>query len=196
MASLLVNHLTRDDLFLLHPDGRWRVVAPQPSKIREMIFDFTTFRNRTKFKLATCIFFTNRESDFVEVYLDEIAAAAFQSAEETERLLGLKPGVLGSTYKLLYLLISTSIVHEWLHHEIGLEEKCVGFAEEQVQNALINSNWPDQLPMGKRDMVRSHVVCPLQRSKTRLNAGGWSRPETMHKAEGLLDIGTQAPDES
>jgi hypothetical protein len=26
LASLLVNHLTRDDLFLLHPDGRWRVI--------------------------------------------------------------------------------------------------------------------------------------------------------------------------
>ena len=41
-------------------------------------FDFTTYPKRTLFTFATCLFFTRRGTDYVEVYLDEIATAAFR----------------------------------------------------------------------------------------------------------------------
>jgi len=110
--------------------------------MRNMIYDFKTFADRQKFKFATCLFFTCGDDDLVEIYLDEIATAAFKSVRETEKALGLNPGDLGDPYDLIMLLISTSLVHEWLHHEGGLDERSVGFATEHLQNAVVEQDWP------------------------------------------------------
>lgn len=113
----------------------------RPLHMRDMIYDFKTFAERQKFKFATCLFFTCSDDDFVEVYLDEIARAVFK-ARETERAFGLNSGDLGDPHDLIVLLISTSLVHEWLHHQAGLDEAPVAFATEQLQNALIYPDWP------------------------------------------------------
>ena len=72
--------------------------------MRNMIYDFKTFPERQKFKFATCLFFTCGDDDLVEVYLDEIATAAYKSVRETEKAFDLKPGDLGDPYDLIILL--------------------------------------------------------------------------------------------
>jgi len=127
-------------------------------QMRNLIYDFKTFGERQKFKFATCLFFTCGDDDLVEVYLDEIATAAFKSVRETEEAFGLNPGDLGDPHDLILLLISTSVVHEWLHHEIGLDECSVGFATEQLQNALVEPDWPCERAEKQQAMASSRRV--------------------------------------
>jgi len=127
--------------------------------MRNMIYDFKTFAERQKFKFATCLLFTCSDDDLVEVYLDEIATAAFKSASETEKAFGLNPGDLGDPYDLIILLISTTVVHEWLHREPRLDESPVAFATEQLQNALVESDWPREC--AEEQAVASSCSVPI-----------------------------------
>ena len=106
-----------------------------------MIWDFKTWPERSKFTFATCLFFTRREHDAVEVYMDEIATAAFSKVEPND-LLHLAPDDLPDHCDLIGFLIMEAVVHEWLHHEENLDERPIRFACEQVKNALIQSGWP------------------------------------------------------
>jgi hypothetical protein len=129
-----------------------------------MLFDFTTYSKRKKFTFATCMFFTRRDDDYTEVYLDEIASAAYQANAETERILGIAPGDL-DVIEFIVHLISTSVVHEWLHEEANLEERPVRFATEQLDKILTDHDWPCAVPEKQRSMVWSHMVCPLNKGK-------------------------------
>ena len=97
-----------------------------------MIWDFTIYAQRELYKFATCIFFTRSEDDRVEVYLDEIATAAFDARRQLIHHLSLKAEEVGEPYGLIVLLIADVVVHEWLHHEAHLEEKAARFASEQL----------------------------------------------------------------
>jgi hypothetical protein len=99
-------------------------------------YDFTTYPQRQKFTFATCQFFTRGAPDRIEVYLDEIATAAYQANTEAERVLGIAPGGLDLTNFISYL-IAGSIVHEWLHSVEGLEERQVAFATDDLEKAVL-----------------------------------------------------------
>jgi hypothetical protein len=105
-----------------------------------MIYDYTTYSKRQKFAFATCMVFTRRENDYVEVYLDEIAAAACRANDEVAARLRLKPADL-DLVTLIGHLVSTSVVHEWLHFEENAEERSACFATEQLEAALTKENW-------------------------------------------------------
>lgn len=139
---------------------------PTIQKTLDMILDFTTYTRRELYKFATCLFFTRSENDRVEVYLDEIATAAFKAAEENARLFGVGPVQADALEpsKLITLLISTCIVHEWLHYEMKLEEHPVVFATDHVLHALTDPEWPREL-VSSHAMVWSHMVCPLKKGK-------------------------------
>jgi hypothetical protein len=139
---------------------------PTIQKTLDMIFDFTTYAKRDFYKFATCLFFTRSEGDRVEVYLDEIATAVYKAADENARLFGLgpvQPSALEPS-NLIMLLISTCVVHEWLHHEQNLEERPVVYATEHVLHGLTDPEWPREL-LRSRPMVWSHMVCPLKKGK-------------------------------
>jgi hypothetical protein len=105
-----------------------------------MIYDYTTYSKRQKFAFATCMFFTRREDNCVEVYLDEIAAAACRANDEVAAKLGLEPADL-DVVEFIGHLISSSVVHEWLHFEENTEERSARFATEQLEAALTKENW-------------------------------------------------------
>lgn len=110
-----------------------------------MIFDFTTSAQRKLYTFGTCLSFTRE--DVVEIYLDEIATAAFKSVAKIVQLAGVETiANIVDPRELTTLFISITLVHEWLHHEIGLDESPVAFATEQLQNALIDSDWPRTRP--------------------------------------------------
>jgi hypothetical protein len=97
-----------------------------------LIWDFTTYRQRELYKFAACIFFTRSKDDRVEIYLDEIATAAFDARHRLIHHFGLKPKEVAKPYDLIVLMIAGAVVHEWLHHETHLEEKAARFASEQL----------------------------------------------------------------
>jgi hypothetical protein len=99
-------------------------------------WDFTTYRQRELYKFASCFFFTRSEDDRVEIYLDEIATAAFDARRRLIHQLSLKAQEFGEPYDLIVLLIADAVVHEWLHHEAHLEEKVARFASEQLNRAF------------------------------------------------------------
>jgi hypothetical protein len=115
---------------------------PTVQKKLDLIWDFTTYTRRELYKFATCIFFTRGEGDRIEVYLDEIAAASFEAQRRLAPALGLNPEDMPEPYELLIFLIDTSVVHEWLHHEAGLEERPARFGTEHVLKALTHPGWP------------------------------------------------------
>jgi len=133
-----------------------------------MIWDFTTYAQRELYKFATCMYFIRREGDHVEVYLDEIATAAFVATERNQKLfsVGRVPLDALDPCNLTMLLLSCSVVHEWLHYEADLEEKPVQFATEQLLHALTNPYWGQEGVVKTAHMVWSHTVCPLRRGKT------------------------------
>jgi hypothetical protein len=107
-----------------------------------MNVDFTTWAKRTHFRFATCMFFTNTGNDrCVEVYLDEIATAAYKACTEVARALRLNAGGLDPAYFIGHL-ISTTLAHEWLHEEVKLEERPARWATEQLEAALFVADWP------------------------------------------------------
>jgi hypothetical protein len=75
----------------------------------------------------------------IEPYIDKIATAAFRSLHEAGKGFGPDFGDRGNLYDLVVVLISASVVHEWLHDEAGLDEASVRFATEQVIGALSDS---------------------------------------------------------
>ena len=88
-----------------------------------MIWDFTTYSQRRLYKFSTCILSTRSEDDRVEVYLDEIATAAFEAERRVIHHLGLEAKKVPDACDLVVLMIAEAVVHEWLHHEAHLEEK-------------------------------------------------------------------------
>jgi hypothetical protein len=102
-----------------------------------MIWDFTTYAQRGLYKFATCIFFTRSKDERVEIYVDEIATAAFEARRRLNHRVGLKPKIVADPYDLIVLLIAGAVVHEWLHHQADLEEKAARFASEQLYKALL-----------------------------------------------------------
>jgi len=104
---------------------------------QDMIWDFTTYGQRELYKFAACILFTRSRDDRVEVYLDEIATAAFEAKHRLVHHLGLKPKTVADPSDLIVLLIAGAVVHEWLHHEAHLEEKAARFASEQLYEAFL-----------------------------------------------------------
>jgi hypothetical protein len=115
-----------------------------------MIWDFTTYAQRELYKFATCILFTRSEDDRVEVYLDEIATAAFEAKHRLIQDFGLKPKTIADPCDLIVLLIAGAVVHEWLHHEAHLEEKAARFASEQLYDAFLEPPSPCFASMGWR----------------------------------------------
>jgi hypothetical protein len=102
-----------------------------------MIWDFTTYAQRELYKFATCIFFARSKDERVEIYLDEIATAAFEATRRLIHRFGLNPKIVADPYDLIVILIAESVVHEWLHHEAHLEERGAEFAGEQLHQAFL-----------------------------------------------------------
>jgi len=127
-----------------------------------MNFDFTTYPKRTKFAFATCMFFMRRDEDFVEVYLDEIAAAACAANTQVAKALGILNEDLDLT-DLLSCLISVTVVHEWLHEVAGLEEPPTRWATQQVEETLTNRNWPENILQTYRTGIDGEVRRAPQR---------------------------------
>jgi len=140
------------------------IQKPQVQKKLDMIYDFTTYAHRELYKFATCIFFTRSENDRVEVYLDEIAAAAFEAKRRLIHVFGLNAEKFSDPVGLIVPMIADAVVHEWLHHEIDLDERPARFASEQLYAALLDKTWP-RLPSAVANMVWSHMVCPLKKGK-------------------------------
>ena len=49
-------------------------------------------------------------------------------------------------WELTTLLLFTSLVHEWFHHEMDLEERAAVFATEQTMRAIVDSLAEGQVP--------------------------------------------------
>jgi hypothetical protein len=58
---------------------------------------------------------------------------------ETEQAFGVSTGRLDNRCSLVAVLVSASVVHQWLHHEARLDEASGRFATEQVAKALTDS---------------------------------------------------------
>jgi hypothetical protein len=136
---------------------------PTIQKKLDMIWDFTTYAQRELYKFATCIFFTRSQDDHVEVYLDEIATAAFDAKRKLIMSLGLSPDHIPEPYELIGMMISEAIIHEWVHHEENLEEKPARFASDQLHRALTLPEWPREPPASLGHMVWSHIQCRLNK---------------------------------
>jgi len=137
---------------------------------QDIIYDFTTYARRKLYKFASCTVFTRSGNDRVEVYLDEIAAAALDVKHRVMHEFGLNENDVSVPAELLIpaiipTMIADAVVHEWLHHEVGLDEKPTCFASEQLRRALLDESWP-YIPKTIAHMVWSHVVCPLRKDKS------------------------------
>jgi len=120
-----------------------------------MIWNFTTYAQRELYKFATCLTFTRSESDRVEVYLDEIATAAFAATRRLIHRFGMKPKMVADPCDLIVLLIAEAAVHEWLHHEAHLEEKAARFASEKLHQAFLE---PPSRPKASSSTVTSTSI--------------------------------------
>jgi hypothetical protein len=134
-----------------------------------MIWDFTTYAQRELYKFATCIFFTRSKDERVEIYVDEIATAAFEARRRLICRFGLKPKIVPDPYDLIVVLIAGAVVHEWLHHEAHLEERAARFASEQLYEALL-----EPAPVASVHGLASRTETP-----NRLSATGVSRLEAI-----------------
>jgi len=121
----------------LHTGGLVVLVICKWLHKQRMIWDFTTYAQRKVYKFAACMFFTRSKDDRVEVYLDEIATAAFEAIHRLIHHFGLKSKMVADPSDLVVLLIAGAVVHEWLHHEAQLEEEAVRFASEQFYQAFL-----------------------------------------------------------
>jgi len=126
---------------------------------QDMIWDFTTYAKRELYKFATCILFTRSKDDRVEIYLDEIATAAFEAEHRLIHHLGLEAKEVADPCDLIVLIIAGAVVHEWLHHEAHLEEKTARFATDQLYEAFLEPPSPCFSRMGY-PRSRFHVSLP------------------------------------
>ena len=143
------------------------VVICEPLYRQRMIWDFTTYSQRRLYKFSTCILSTRSEDDRVEVYLDEIATAAFEAERRVIHHLGLEAKKVPDACDLVVLMIAEAVVHEWLHHEAHLEEKAARFASEQLYQAFLETASPCFARMGR---PRSGSLSP--RDPTHRNPSG------------------------